>query len=203
MAENEDLQNATSTMDAKNAQNVLDAMQSLSAHLLNLPPPPLYETAGARSTRMIIDSASYTTTPCSSPPLGPSHVFSASDTHHKVPDVAALIEADHVLEQLMNQNKLGQYITSCPAQAELPAIQISKDTENASGDRNRHVQGIIPPYILHAIATSEAAGPRARASAEQTILSSGPAKDNRVSKENFASTAPAQRQLKDGTWMVG
>jgi hypothetical protein len=181
-------------MDA-DTHNHLGATQSLSAHLLNLPPPPRYETAGARSTRMIIDSASYSTTPCSSPPPEPSHVFSANDTHRKVPDVAALTEAGHVLEQQMNPNELGRYITSCAVQAELP--------EHAPIDRTRHLQGIIPPHMLQAIATSEAAGPRARASAEQTLSSSKPATHNRASKEDFAPIAPAQRQLKDGRWVIG
>jgi hypothetical protein len=175
-------------MDAENTHNHLGATQSLSAHLLNLPPPPRYETAGAQSTRMIIDSASYLTTPCSSPPPEPSHVFSANDTHRKVPDVAALTEAGHVLEQQMNPN-------DCAVQAELP--------EHAPIDRIRHLQGIIPPYMLQAIATSEAAGPQARASAEQTLSSSKPATHNRALKEDFAPIAPAQRQLKDGRWVIG
>jgi hypothetical protein len=190
-------------MNAEHAQNNFATTQSLSAHLLNLPPPPRYETAGARSTRMIIDSASYTTTPSCSPPPEPSHVFSAYDTHRKVPDVASLTEAGHVLEQQMNQNKLGQHITSYPAHTELPALEISSDKEDTQSDRRPHHQGIIPPYMLQAIAASEAAGPQARASAEQTLLSSKPAKDNRAWKGDFSPIAPAQRQLKDGRWIIG
>jgi hypothetical protein len=185
-------------MNAENMQTGLGATQSLSAHLLNLP-PPRYETASARSTRMIIDSASYTTTPCSSPPSEPSHVFSAYDTHRKVPDVATLTEAGHMLEQQLDQNKLGRYLTGCAAKAELPALQISNETPS---DQTQHCRGIIPPYMLQAIATSEAAGPQARASAEQTLLSSKLAKYNRASEELFAPTAPAQRQSKDGKWII-
>ena len=172
-------------MDAENSHD------NRSSHFLNLPPPSRYETAGARSTRMIIDSASYTTTPCSSPPSEPSHVFSAYDTHHKIPDAAALTEAGHMLEQQMNQNEPGRYIISCAAQAELP--------EHAPSGR----KGIIPPYMLRAIAASEVAGPQARASAEQTLSSSNPATHNRASKEALVATAPALRQLEDGRWIVG
>jgi hypothetical protein len=186
-------------MNPENAHDDSGATQSLSAHLLNLPPAPRYETAAARSTRMIIDSASYTTTPSRTPPE-PSHVFSAYDTHRKVPEVAALTEAGHVLQQQINQNDLGHYVTSCPAQVEQPAVQIRND---APSDRTRHRQGIIPPYMLQAIAASEAAGPQARASAEQTLSSSKTAKRNRASKEGFAPIAPAQRQLNDGRWVVG
>jgi hypothetical protein len=174
--------------------------QSLSAHLLNLPPAPRYETAGARSTRMIIDSASYSTTPSCSPPPEASQVFSPYDTHRKVPGVAALTEAGHVLEQQMNQNELRHHITSSAAQSEVPALQRSVD---APSDRARHRQGVIPPYMLQAIATSEAAGPQARASAEQTLSSSKPAKHSRASNEGFAPIAPAQRQLMDGRWIIG
>jgi len=186
-------------MNPENAHDDSGATQSLSAHLLNLPPAPRYETAGALSTRMIIDSASYTTTPSRTPPE-PSHVFSAYDTHRKVPDVAALTEAGHVLQKQKNQNEVGHYITSHPAQAEVPVLQIHSD---AASDRTRHLQGIIPPYMLQAIAASEAAGAQARASAEQTLSSSKPAKHNRASKEGLAPIAPAQQQLKDGRWVVG
>jgi hypothetical protein len=187
-------------MNAEHSQTDFGATQSLSAHLLNLPPAPRYETAGARSTRMIIDSASYSTTPSCSPPPEPSHVFSPYDTHRKAPGVAALTEADHVLEKQMNQNELGHYITSSPAQSKAPALQISVD---APSDRIRHRQGVIPPYMLQAIAASGAAGPQARASAEQTLSSLNPAKHNRASNEDFAPIAPAQRQLMDGRWVIG
>jgi hypothetical protein len=189
-------------MDAKISRDKLAATQSLSAHLLNLPPPRRYETACGQSTRMIIDSASYTTTPCSSPPPEPSHVFSAYDAHHKAPDVAALTEADHVLEQQMHQNEMGHYITRNSAQPETSALQISNSKEHTPNDRTQHHQGIIPPYVLEAIATSEAAGPQARASAEQTLLTSKAITHDRASKEVFVPTAPAQRQLKDGRWTV-
>ena len=189
-------------MEAENADNKLASTQSFSTHLLNLPPPPRYETAGGLSTRMIIDSASYTTTPCSSPPSEPSHVFSAYDTHHKAPDVAVLAEAGHVLERQMHQNELGHYIPSSAAQVEPPAIQISCNQEQLLDDRGRYRQGIIPPYMVHVIANSEAAGSQARASAEQTLLSSKSTKHNPALKEDFMPTAPAQRQLMDGRWTV-
>ena len=115
-------------MNAESVQIGPGATQSLSAHLLNLPPLPRYETASARITRMIIDSASYTTSLCSCRPSEPSHVFSVNDTHRKVSDVATLTEAGHVLEQQIGQNELGRYITSCAANAELPALQISNET---------------------------------------------------------------------------
>lgn len=190
-------------MNAEHGQNDFGATQPLSAHLLNLPPPPRYETAGARSTRMIIDSASYATTPCSSPPSEPSHVFSAYDSHHKVPDVTALTEEGHVLDQQMNQNDLRHHIASCAAQAELPALRISLDKEHAPSNGTRHRQGIIPPYMLQAIANSEAAEPQARASAEQTLSSSKPATHGPALRDDYALIAPAQRQLRDGRWTIG
>lgn len=188
-------------MEAENADNKLASTQSFSTHLLNLPPPPRYETAGGLSTRMIIDSASYTTTPCSSPPSEPSHVLSAYDTHRRVPDAAVLAEAGHVLERQMHQNELGHYVPSSAAQMEPPAIQISYNQEQLPNDRGRYRQDIIPPYMLHVIANSEAAGSQAQASAEQTLLSSKSTKHNPAS-EDFVPTAPAQRQLKDGRWTV-
>jgi hypothetical protein len=189
-------------MDTKISRDKLTATQSLSTHLLNLPPPRRYETACGQSTRMIIDSASYTTTPCSSPPPEPSHIFSAYDAHHKVPDAAALTEADHVLEQQMHQNEIGQNITRNSAQLETSTLHISNSKEHTPSDRTHHHQGIIPPYMLEAIATSEAVGPRARASAEQTLLTSKVIARDRASKEVFVPTAPAQRQLKDGRWTI-
>ena len=188
-------------MDPESTHGDSGATQSLSAHLLNLPPPPRFETAGALSTRMIIDSASYTTTPSRSPPFEPSHVFSAYDTHRKVPDVATLTEAGHVLDHQVNQNELGSYISSCAAQTGLPTLQISDDV---SSDRTwQYRPGIIPPYMLQAIATANAAGAQARASAEQTLSSSQPARHSCAPIDDFAPVAPAQRQLMDGTWTVG
>lgn len=189
-------------MSTENAYDKLAAAQSLTTHLLSLPPLPRYETAGGRSTRMIIDAASYTTTPCSSPPPEPSHVFSAYDAHRKVPDVAALTEAGHVLEHQRDQNELGLHNTSSTAKAELVAPQTSNSKEHAPSGQTRHRQFIIPPYMLQAIAASEAAGSQARASAEQTLLSSKPTTQNRASNEYFMPTAPAQRQLQDGRWIT-
>jgi hypothetical protein len=189
----------TTNMNVKTTHDAFNTSPSLAAHLINLPPPPRYETAGARATRMIIDSASYTTTPGSSPPSEPaSHVFSAHDAHGKVPDIAALAEADRMLEHQMDQGGRGQ----------LPVLQVTDDTDCAPSDRtrSRQGQGIIPPYMLHAVAASEAAEPRVRASTEQTLSSLKPATHNHQLKvEEFAPTvaAPAQRQLEDGRWMIG
>jgi hypothetical protein len=162
-----------STMDTEKDQNVPGTTQSLSERLLHLSPPPQYQTAGAQSTRMIIDSASYTTTPCSSPPNETSHVFSANDAHHKVPDDVALAEADNVLRQQIKQDEPATLQSKTPAKPDRSVIQRSIiEPGRATGDRNSHKQGIIPPYMLQAIARSEAAGDQARASAEQTLLSS-------------------------------
>ncbi len=187
---------------AQRAREELAAAQSLAAHLLNLPPLQRYETAGGQSTRMIIDSASYTTTPCSSPPPEPSHVFSAYDTHHKVPDVAVLTAAGHMLDRQMHQNELGYYIPNSATQVELPTLQTSGNMEQAPTDPTRHHQGIVPPYISQMVANSEAAGSQALASAEQTSSSSKLAKHIRAAEEEFVPTAPAQRQLEDGRWIL-
>lgn len=196
------------TMNSKTTHDEFGTTQSLSAHLLNLPPAKRYETAGARSTRMIIDAASYSTTPTDSPPSEISHVFSAHDAHRSAPDLAAQTEAGHVLDHQVDQSELGTYITSYGAQAEVPTHQVTGEMERAPSDRawSRQHQGFISPYMLKAIANSEAAGPQARASAEQTLLSSKSATHSRVLKEDFAPTvptAPAQRQLKDGRWEIG
>ncbi|RFU24555.1 hypothetical protein B7463_g11783, partial [Scytalidium lignicola] len=58
---------------------------------------PQFQTAGARSTRMIIESASYETTPSESPPNEYHCVFNAQDCHHNVPPVAALAAIDQSL----------------------------------------------------------------------------------------------------------
>ena len=99
-------------MDRERVQNTLDdghlcPPQQKPSTLLRVEdlrsrPYPRYESAGARSTRMIINSASYETTPTDSPPNELRHVFSAQDTHHKVPDIGALVEAERAL--LENSN---------------------------------------------------------------------------------------------------
>ncbi|RFU27774.1 hypothetical protein B7463_g8559, partial [Scytalidium lignicola] len=58
---------------------------------------PQYQTAGARSTRMIIESASYETTPTESPPDEYHCVFNAQDCHHSVPSVDTLAAVDQSL----------------------------------------------------------------------------------------------------------
>jgi hypothetical protein len=165
------------TMDTGKAQNVSGTAQHLPSLLPNPWTPPQYETAGARSSRMIIDSASYNTTPSSSPPNERSHVFSAHDCHHKAPDAAALAEADR-LQQLLRQQEL-----KCQADSG-PAMVPGTKEENVHRERRPFPQGIVPPYMLQAIANSEAAGPQARASAEQTLLSSKAIRDGRSSEGN-------------------
>jgi hypothetical protein len=182
--------------------NERNATQSLSNRFLNLPPAPRYETAGGLSTRMIIESASYTTTPRSSPPPEPSHVYSANDNHHRVPGVAALTEANHLLERQLHQGEIGHYAASHKIQAQPPNLEIGQNKDGALNNRIQHSQGIVPSYMLHAIATSEVAGLQARTSAEQTLLSSKTVRHEHASKGAFVLTAPSQRQLEDGRWIV-
>lgn len=58
---------------------------------------PRYDTAGARSTRMVIDSASYETTPTESPPNEYRCVFNARDCHRNVPTIEALAAVERSL----------------------------------------------------------------------------------------------------------
>ena len=55
--------------------------------------------------------------------------------------------------------------------------------------------GIVPPHVLQSISSSETAGPVARASAQQTLLSSKAVKDARAAHEESAAAAPLPRQL--------
>lgn len=57
-------------------------------------------------------------------------------------------------------------------------------------------QGIVPPHILHSISGSEAAGSEARASAQQTLLSSRSVADSRAKHEAELTKKPEPKQLK-------
>ncbi len=106
----------------ENPQPASNPTHQLSTHMPSMPidpdiqnsflSPQRYETAGGRSTRQLIDSASYNTTPSSSPPNELLHVLSAQDCHHAELSVAAFADADHaVLEktaQPMRRNSSGQ-----------------------------------------------------------------------------------------------
>jgi hypothetical protein len=141
------------------------------------------ETAAARSTRMIIESASYETTPCSSPPDELRHVFSAKDNHHKVPDVATQTEADRVLQEQLRQQEVGN--------------RAHRSTDGGEVPRKHDHQSIIPPYMLQAISGSEAAGPQARASASQTLASSKYGEDTRAAHGVSTQAAPLPHQNSD------
>lgn len=151
--------------------------------MLSVPPVPRCETAGGRSTRMIIDSASYVTTPSTSPPNELRHIFSSHDTHHKIPDIEALTEIDQVLRQQLEQRETGSHLNGnlAPAGAEgMPAQKSNKEANTTQGPGR---QGIIPPHMLESISKSEAASARSRESAKQTLLSSMPLKVNSVVQE--------------------
>ncbi len=156
---------------------------SLKMEALNLRPQTHHENASAQCTRMIIDSASSTTILHDRPPNDLCHIIPAKDTHGKVPDSAA--EADHVLQE-SKQRESRNCTDSCDAQSERTSAQRRIDDGDAS--RHEHRQGIVPPYILKSISTSEAAGPQARASAQQT-LSFDSIKNTRASNGEIASTA--------------
>jgi hypothetical protein len=158
--------------------------------------PQRYETAGGLSTRQIIDSASYNTTPTSSPPNELSYVFSARDSHRAEPSVAALADADRaVLEksaQPMRRNSSGGNYVQAQLLAEEEARKRSLDEGRrgegegmGKGERGsehaRAPHGIIPPYMLKSIAASEKAGPQARESARQTLASGTAGRDARRS----------------------
>jgi hypothetical protein len=124
-------------------------------------PHPHYETAGARSTRMIIDSASYVTTPCDSPPNDLRYVFSDQDTHHKVPSVVALAKADQLL---LESQEPRNCISSHNTQAEDTAVQRKMDDGNVVGETEDDVQHHVLPV------------------AEELLRGSSPAPEHKCSK---------------------
>lgn len=58
----------------------------------------------------------------------------------------------------------------------------------------QHPQGIIPPHILQSISASTAAGPEARMSAQQTLLSIQSIKDARTQHEEAFAKKPAPKE---------
>jgi hypothetical protein len=138
--------------------------------------PSQYETAGGQSTRMIIDSASYSTTPCDSPPNELRHVFSAGDSHRKEPDVTALTEAEHSLREKTQMRPIegeGRGGRSNNYEQALALNSMNGDRKEGGLPKHhgRYGMGFVPPYILDAVAKSEVAEPQTRESARQTLAS--------------------------------
>jgi hypothetical protein len=161
--------------------------------------PQRHETEGGLSTRQIIDSASYNTTPADSPPNEFSDVFSAQDSHRAEPSAAALADADRAIlektaQPMRRNSSSGNYVHALQ-DARKRSLDRERGEEKGKEERerqghnaNEHVHehahaphGIIPPYMLKSIAASEKAGRQARESARQTLASETAGRDARRS----------------------
>lgn len=92
-------------------------------------PSTLKPSAASRSTRMIIETASYSTTPSYTPPSGASHTFSATDHHNALPTVEALEAAAQALERSLQERKLENSHQPVRMPVGIPDIKISPSSD--------------------------------------------------------------------------
>ncbi|KAH8817287.1 hypothetical protein F5884DRAFT_853710 [Xylogone sp. PMI_703] len=99
---------------------------------------PQYQTAGARSTRMIIESASYETTPTESPPDEYHCVFSAQDCHHSVPSVETLA----AIEQSLSAENGYKGMRHSPLihATETPSVTVENFDNGTVGAKNEELE---------------------------------------------------------------
>jgi Zn-dependent metalloprotease len=105
-------------------------------------------------------------------------------------------ECRHAAEKSLQamQSQMEQRKAVCHAAACASASQPFQEQPQAS--QHRVPQGFIPPYILKSISTSEEAGSDARASAQQTLLSSQLVQDARDQHAEAMAKKPPPKDLK-------
>jgi Zn-dependent metalloprotease len=109
--------------------------------------------------------------------------------------------APHILKAIAASENVTQEVRQAAQKslASTNAFTESRKATIAAADeatsRRPHHQGIVPPHVLRSISSSEAAGPEARASAQQTLLSSKSVKDARATHEETAVAVTLPRQL--------
>lgn len=111
------------------------------------------------------------------------------------PHILKAIAASEIVSQESRQ-AAQRSLTSTTAYHENRKTTIAAANVAAAPAARAHPQGIVPPHVLQSISSSEAAGPGARASAQQTLLSSKSVQDARAAHEEAAAAAPRPRQLK-------
>lgn len=124
----------------------------------------------------------------------------AAHSHHKCGFVAP-----HVLKAIAASELVSKEVRQA-AQSSLASTHTFHENRRATiaaanaaaGHRRPHSQpnpGFVPPGILQSIAVSKAAGPRARASAQQTLLSSKSVQEARAAHEEELKAPPKPRKL--------
>lgn len=110
------------------------------------------------------------------------------------PHILKAIAASEIVTQEVRQAAQSS-LTSTTAFTDNRKTTIAAANAAAAPPKRSHPQGIVPPHVLQSISSSEAAGPGARASAQQTLLSSKSVQDARTAHELAAAAAPLPRQL--------